>query len=58
MKPTQIILKAESDLHDNELRGWFETMQRKMDALNERSKSHTKDIMKLRKEIKRLGEGK
>ena len=51
----QIILHADNvELRDNELREWFEIMQRRIDVFNARTKSHTLDIKRLEKKIKAL----
>jgi hypothetical protein len=48
----QIILTAETDFQDNQLREWFSKMQVQIDTMNERSKRQTKEIKLLEKRIK------
>jgi len=49
MENNKIILTAEADLKDNELREWVHKLQTKVDTINERTKRLTKDIMELKK---------
>jgi len=49
----KIILTAESDLKDNELREWFSIMQRQIETLKDRTKKHTKLIKELEKKLKK-----
>lgn len=48
----KIILEAETDLFDNEAREWISKLQTQVDTINERTKSHTKEIKELHKMIK------
>ena len=48
----KIILTAETDFQDNQLREWFSKMQVQIDTMNERSKRQTKEIKLLEKRIK------
>jgi len=50
----KIILTAEADLHDNELREWVKRLETKIDTINERTKRQTIQITKLEKENKEL----
>lgn len=43
----KIILEAETELKDNELREWVSKIQTQIDTINERTKSHTKEIKEL-----------
>jgi hypothetical protein len=51
---SKIILTAEADLKDNELREWFSIMQRQLDRVNQIAVRHTKDIQELRRMIKEI----
>lgn len=48
----KIILTAETDLKDNELREWVGKIQTQVETLNERTKRQTKEIQELRKKLK------
>ena len=49
----KIILTAEANLHDEELREWVSKLSIKIDTLNERTKQHTLEIRELKKELKK-----
>jgi len=48
----KIILIAKGKLEDNELRKWVSQLSTKIETLNKRTKSHTRDIQSLRRKIK------
>ena len=50
---SKIILTAEANLHDEELREWVNKLNTKIDTLNERTKNHTLEIRELKRELKR-----
>jgi len=50
----QIILKAEGELIDKELRDWVTKLNTKIDTINDRTKSHTIEIREINKKIKRI----
>lgn len=50
----KIILTAEADLKDNELREIVDKMWTKIETINERTKNHTIYIKELKKEIENL----
>jgi len=43
----KIILTAEADLQDKEVREWISKLWKKVDSLNNRSKKHTLEIKSL-----------
>ena len=49
----KIILTAEANLHDEELREWVSKLSTKIDTLNERTKNHTLEIRELKKKNKK-----
>jgi len=51
MKKNKIILEAETELQDNQLRAAFRGMEKKLERVNERSKLQTLDIRDLKKRI-------
>ena len=53
----RIILTAETDFHDRELREWFEKMQTQIQTMNERTKLHTLEIRKLKNKLKEVKNG-
>jgi len=50
----KIVLEADTDLKDNEVRMWVDKLCTKIETLNDRTKSHTIQIRELRNEIKEL----
>lgn len=48
----EIILTAEADFHDNELRKEFLKMQEQIKRINERTKNHTFQIKEIEKKLK------
>jgi len=48
----KVILTADCDLKDNDLREWVSKIQRQMESINDRTKKHTLEIQELRKEKK------
>jgi len=48
----KIILIAKGKLEDNELREWVSQLSTKIETLNERTKSHTRDIKELKRMVK------
>ena len=50
----KIVLEADTDLKDNEVRTWVDKLCTKIETLNDRTKSHTIQIRELRNEIKEL----
>ena len=57
IKMNRIILTAETDFHDRELREWFEKMQTQIQTMNERTKLHTLEIRKLKNKLKEVKNG-
>ena len=51
---TEIILKATGELVDSECREYLEKQIIRIDTINDRTKLHTLDIQRLRREIKEL----
>ena len=49
----EIILKAQAELHDIELREWVSKMQVQIETLNERTKNHTIKIKELENILKK-----
>ena len=49
----KIVLEADTELKDNELREWVNQLNTKIDTINKRTKQHTRDIKELRKELKK-----
>lgn len=52
----KIILTADCEIEDKELRTWFGQLQTKIETLNDRTKAHTIEIKELKKELKKLKE--
>ena len=50
----KIILEAETELKDNELREWVSKMQMQIETINERTKRQTRDIQEINRKIKEL----
>ena len=50
----EIILKAKANIIDKEAREYLDMLAVKIDTINERTKSHTRDIQELRRMIKCL----
>lgn len=50
----KIVLEAKCNFQDTELRDAYSSIQEKLRTLNERTKSHTIEIRKLKKRIKSL----
>ena len=49
----KIVLEADTELKDNELREWVNQLNTKIDTINDRTKKHTLEIKQLRKELKK-----
>ncbi len=52
LEKSKIILTAEANLHDEELREWVDKLNTKIDTINERTKNHTLEIKELKRIIK------
>lgn len=50
----KIILSAETELQDKELREWVSKLYTQIQTLNERTKRQTLDIKKIEKEISKI----
>ena len=48
----KIILSADTEFQDNELRKWISKLITKIDTLNERTKKHTREIKELNNKLK------
>ena len=49
----KIVLEADTELKDNELREWVNQLNTKIDTINDRTKKHTLEIKQLKKELKK-----
>ena len=49
VKMVKIVLEANAEIQDLQLREWFEKMQVQIETINERTKEHTKKIKELEK---------
>ena len=52
LEKSKIILTAEANLHDEELREWVDKLNTKIDTINERTKNHTLEIKELKRMMK------
>ncbi|KKN40010.1 hypothetical protein LCGC14_0737810 [marine sediment metagenome] len=50
---TEIKVEGTITLEDKEAREWLKSLNTKIEAINERTKTHTIDIQKLKKSIKK-----
>ena len=51
---TEIKVEGTITLEDKEAREWLKSLNTKIEAINERTKTHTIDIQKIKKRIRNL----
>jgi hypothetical protein len=52
MRKNKIILTADTEIVDNEVREWVVKLFTKIETINKRTKRHTRDIQELRRKLK------